>query len=143
MREPDIRHPQYDGVRSLVCPFRWRCCSILDGDFASHRAFCVAADSVRKLTQDCPPCLRQVPVSETLRRAGPKNITSYSTSAELEVGSDCGLLCALRLGLGECTVVGRRRRWRSLPYGAVSTDLTSTHLRRSARFRRTIAGTQD
>ncbi|MBQ9741672.1 MAG: hypothetical protein IJV91_12150, partial [Kiritimatiellae bacterium] len=35
-----------------------------------------------------------------LRRAGPKNITSYSTSAELEVGSDCGLLCALRLDLG-------------------------------------------
>lgn len=102
-------------VRSLVCPFRWPCCSILDGNFASHRAFCVAADSVRKLMQDCPPCLRQVPVSETLRRAGPKNITSYSTSAELEVGSDCGLLCALRLGLGECTVVGRRRRWLPQP----------------------------
>ena len=77
------------------------------------------------------------------RRAGPKNITSCSTSAELEVGSDCGLLCALRLDLGECTVVGRRRRWRSLPHGDASTDLTSTPLRRSARFRRTIAGTQD
>lgn len=105
MREPDIRHPQYDGVRSLVCPFRWRCCSILDGDFASHRAFCVAADSVRKLTQDCPPCLRQVPVSETLRRAGCHQPDGRVQQGAFQEAAFAGNTCGMGYFKGRVVVV--------------------------------------